>query len=82
MRAGRARLPSLLVTDILGLDSLVAQMIVGLGAALILGNGFAWWKHRRGERPEGSTGEFRAGRAAFLIVVGVLMLAWGVASLA
>jgi hypothetical protein len=69
------------MAELLGLDSLVAQMVLGLGAALVLGNGFAWFKDERGERPAGETGPFHRGRAAFLIVVGVLMVAWGLASL-
>jgi hypothetical protein len=66
------------VADILGLDILFAQMVLAIGVALVLGNGFAWWKHRRGEAPEGAdVSTFRAGRVAFLTVVGVLMTAWG-----
>ena len=67
------------VIDILGLDSLFAEMVTGLGLALLAGNAFAWWKHQRGSRP--FEGEFRAGRVVFLLVVGLLMTAWGVASL-
>ena len=67
--------------DILGLDSLFAEMVTGLGLALLAGNLFAWWKHRGGSRPSGVEGEFRAGRVLFLLVVGLLMTVWGVASL-
>lgn len=67
--------------DILGLDSLFAELITGLGLALLAGNLFAWWKHRVGSRPPGVEGEFRAGRVLFLLVVGLLMTVWGVASL-
>lgn len=67
------------VFDILGLDTLFAEMVLGIGLALVAGNLFALWKHRRGERPEGSEADapFRAGRVAFLTVVGVLMAIWG-----
>ena len=67
--------------DILGLDTLVAEMVTGLGLALVVGNGLAWRKHRRGEVPKGVTGEFRPGRVWFLLTVGLLMTAWGVGSL-
>lgn len=67
--------------DILGLDSLFAELVTGLGLALLVGNGFAWWKQRQGRRPAGVAGPFRTGRVVFLLVVGVLMTAWGVASL-
>lgn len=67
------------VLDILGLDTLFAEMVGGIGLALVAGNLFALWKHRRGERPEGAEEDapFRAGRVAFLTIVGVLMAVWG-----
>jgi hypothetical protein len=67
--------------DILGLDSLFAEMITGLGLALLVGNLLAWRKHAKGERPAGVVGEFRRGRVTFLLVVGLLMTVWGVASI-
>ncbi len=69
------------MTDILGLDSLLAQMIAAVGLALIIGNGLAWWKHRRGQAPPEAGGVFRQGRVRFLVGVGALMVTWGVASL-
>ncbi len=63
--------------EFLGIDAIFAEMILGLGLALIAGNAFALWKHRRGERPEGATGEFRMGRVAFLMAVGAVMAVWG-----
>lgn len=69
------------MADILGLDAIFAEMVLGIGLALVIGNGLAWWKHRRGERPEGTEGEFRQGRVMFLMTVGVLMTAWGAASI-
>lgn len=66
--------------EILGLDSLFAEMILALGLALVAGNGYALWKHRRGERPDRSEGDFRTGRVIFLMTVGVLMAVWGTAS--
>lgn len=68
------------MTDILGLDDLFAEMVLGLGLALLLGNGYAWYKHTRGERPEGVEGEFRRGRVWFLMTVGALMAVWGAVS--
>jgi hypothetical protein len=67
--------------DILGLDTLVAEMVTGLGLALIVGNLLAWRKHRVGETPAGVSGSYRPGRVRFLLVVGVLMTIWGVSSL-
>ncbi|HEX2152464.1 MAG TPA: hypothetical protein VHL52_00610 [Acidimicrobiia bacterium] len=68
------------MTDVLGLDEIFAEMVLGLGLAILVGNGLAWYRHRRGERPEGVEGDFRAGRVWFLLAVGLLMTAWGAAS--
>ncbi len=69
------------ITELLGLDDLLAQMILAVGAAMVLGNGFAIYQHKRGQHPKGETGEFRAGRAAWLFGVGALITVWGIASL-
>lgn len=63
--------------DIIGFDLIFPELILGVGLALIIGNGLAMWKHRQGERPEGVQGEFRPGRAWFLMAVGVLIATWG-----
>lgn len=67
---------------LLDLDSLLAQLITALGLALVFGNGFAMWKHARGEAPKGFEARFRPGRARFLLVVGVVISVWGLVSLA
>ncbi len=69
------------ITELLGLDDLLAQMILAVGAAMVLGNTFAIIQHARGRHPAGSTGEFRAGRAWWLLAVGALITLWGIASL-
>lgn len=66
--------------DILGDGAFFAEMISGLGAALVLGNGVATYRHRRGLMPKGAEGRFRPGRAIFLSVVGSLMVFWGIAT--
>ncbi len=66
--------------DILGLDSLFPEMVLAIGLAMILGNGFAIYKNRKGERPEGAEGEFRPGRAWFLGAIGMILAVWGAAS--
>lgn len=70
------------IVDLLGLDTLLAQMILAVGAAMVLGNGFAIYQNKRGRTPEKAQGEFRAGRAWWLLGVGALITVWGVASLA
>jgi hypothetical protein len=69
------------VTDFLGLDTLLAQMILAVGAAMVLGNGFAIWQHRRGRQPAKVEGEFRTGRVWWLFGVGLIITLWGAASL-
>lgn len=69
------------MVDILGLDSLLAQIVAALGAALVFGNGFALLMDRRGKKPKGEEGELKRPRAWFLLVVGLVMTYWGLASL-
>jgi len=69
------------VVDILGLNDLLAQMILAVGAAMVLGNGFAIYQANRGNAPKGAEGQFRAGRAWWLLGVGTLITVWGIASL-
>jgi hypothetical protein len=70
------------VGDIFDFENLLPELIVGLGLALLVGNGLAWWRHRQGRAPAGiENPQYRAGRVVFLMVVGVLMTAWGTVSL-
>ena len=69
------------VVDILGLNDLLAQLILAVGAAMVLGNGFAIYQASRGNTPKGAEGQFRAGRAWWLLGVGALITVWGIASL-
>ncbi|MEX0825697.1 MAG: hypothetical protein WD184_02910 [Acidimicrobiia bacterium] len=67
--------------DIFDLDSLLAQLILGLGAALVFGNGFALVQAKRGVKPKGAEGNLRRGRAWFLLAVGLVIAVWGATSL-
>ena len=68
--------------DIFDFENLFPQLILALGLALLAGNGLAWWKHRRGETPEGVEGaEYRPGRVGFLSLVGLLLTIWGAVTL-
>lgn len=69
------------ITELLGLDDLLAQLILAVGAAMVLGNGFAMIQHARGRHPDQTGGEFRAGRAWWLLSVGLLITVWGIGSL-
>lgn len=66
--------------DFLGIDTLFAELILGLGLALVVGNGYAMYQHSQGKRPDVEEALFRPGRARWLLVVGVLMTVWGAAS--
>ncbi len=67
--------------EILDLNSLLAQLILGLGAALFFGNVYALLMDRRGVRPKNAQGDLRTGRAWFLAGVGLVIAGWGLASL-
>ena len=69
------------ITELLGLDDLLAQMILAVGAAMVLGNGFAIYQHQRGKHPKGESGKFRSSRAWWLLAVGLLITVWGIGSL-
>ncbi len=64
--------------DIFDFQNLLPELILALGLALVIGNGLAWWKHRKGEAPKGvENAQYRSGRVVFLFVVGVLLTVWG-----
>lgn len=69
------------VVELLGLNDLLAQIVLAIGAAMVLGNGAAIWMHRTGRRPKKVEGEFRPVRAWWLLVVGLFIAVWGIASL-
>lgn len=67
--------------DILGIDSLFAELTVGIGLAMVGGNGWAMIQNVRGRHPDGEEGTYRPGRAWFFVVIGVVMVAWGALTL-
>jgi hypothetical protein len=69
------------ITELLGLNDLLAQFILAVGAAMVLGNGAAIWMQHTGRQPKKAEGEFRRARAWWLLAVGVFIAAWGTASL-
>lgn len=69
------------MADILGLDTLLAQLMSAMGLAMVVGNGLAMWKHARGQAPKGVKGPYRPGRARFLLAVGIVITVWGVSGL-
>ncbi len=68
------------LVEILDLDRLLVLMVLAIGVAMLAGNGFAVWQHRKGNKPKGEKGEFRPSRAYWLIAVGLIMTTWGLIS--
>lgn len=69
--------------DLFDIENLLPELILALGLALLLGNGAAWWKHRRGEVPaEVEDARYRPGRVIFLSIVGLVLTVWGAVTLA
>lgn len=68
--------------DFLDIENLFPELVLALGLALLIGNGLAFWKHRKGETPKGmEDAQYRPGRVLFLIAVGLLLTLWGTATL-
>ena len=69
------------LVEILDLNRLLVLMVLAMGLAMVVGNGFAIWQHHRGNKPKGEEGEFRGPRAYWLVGVGLVMTTWGLLSL-
>jgi hypothetical protein len=69
------------ITDLLGLDTLLAQFVLALGAAMVVGNVAALVADSRGRRPRGAAGPLVRSRAWWLLGVGVVIALWGGLSL-
>lgn len=68
--------------DLFDFENLLPQLILALGLALLVGNGAALWKHRRGETPKQiEDAEYHPGRVTFLLVVGLVLTVWGAVTL-
>jgi hypothetical protein len=69
------------IQDIFALDLLIKQLALALGLAMVLGNGYAIYKNRKGHKPKDEEGEFRPARVYWLLGVGTLIAIWGAVSL-
>ena len=70
------------VGDLFDFENLLPELILALGLALLIGNGLAWSKNRRGETPKDvPEAVYRPGRVMFLMVVGIVLTVWGAVTL-
>ncbi len=69
------------ILEALGLDDLLAQFVLAIGAAMWLGNAFAIYQSKRGRSPKGVDTPFNVVRAWWLLSVGVLISLWGLISM-
>lgn len=70
------------MAEFLDIQNLLPELVLGLGLALLVGNGIAWWKNRKGQVPEEvEEARYRPGRVRFLMIVGLIMAIWGAVSL-
>ncbi|GBD85526.1 hypothetical protein BMS3Abin02_01934 [bacterium BMS3Abin02] len=67
------------MSGLVSLNETIALLVLAVGLAMVFGNGLALVKGSRGEGPDGQT--LYAGRAWFLLVAGVVITIWAVASL-
>lgn len=67
--------------EFLDLNILIKQVALALGLAMVIGNAYAIIQNRRGVTPKGETGEFRPGRAYWLLGVGIFIAIWGAVSI-
>jgi len=44
------------IAEIFDLDQLLVLMVLAIGVAMVAGNGFAVWQHRKGNKPKGEDG--------------------------
>ena len=70
------------IGDLLDFENLLPELILGLGLALLIGNGLAWRKHRQGKTPQSvEDAQYRPGRVVFLSSVGLILTVWGAVTL-
>lgn len=67
--------------DIFNLSLLIKQLALAFGLAMVVGNAYAIYKNRKNQKPKGEEGEFRPGRAYWLLGVGIVIALWGGLSL-
>lgn len=69
--------------DFIGVDTLLAELTIALGLAVLIGNALAFYKARKGEKPEGvdEDAQFRPSRAIFLMGAGIVITLWGIGSI-
>jgi hypothetical protein len=68
------------MSGLVSLDETIALLVLAIGLAMVAGNAVALWRGNR--EIDGHEVRLQVGRAWFLLVVGVMITAWAIASLA
>lgn len=70
------------MSEVFSLRETMALLLLGVGIAAVAGNAAALWRGRGGRRPSGVAGTLHRGRAWFILVVGIVLVIWALATLA
>lgn len=69
------------MSDVFSLRETMALLLLGLGIAAVAGNAAALWRGRGGRQPRGVQGPLHRSRAWFILLVGLVLVVWALATL-
>ncbi|NIA23938.1 MAG: hypothetical protein GWP04_00040 [Gammaproteobacteria bacterium] len=69
------------MSGLISLNGTIALLVLAIGLAMVFGNAFTLVRGSKDAGPAGQEGGLCAGRAWFLLVAGMVITVWAVASL-